>query len=99
MACGRACGRGRGGDPGPPTGTEPSRWGASRPRVETTEMNEHKTPPVGLFIGIAICIVFLALGVAAWVEGPRYGWSHETRIVVELCLLCALLLSIIFVKY
>ena len=62
-------------------------------------MNEHKTPPVGLFIGIAICIVFLALGVAAWVEGPRYGWSHETRIVVELCLLCALLLSIIFVKY
>jgi type VI secretion system protein ImpL len=62
-------------------------------------MNETKTQPVGLFIGIAIGIVFLAMGVAVWFEGPTYGWSRDTRIVVELCLLCALLLSIILVKY
>jgi type VI secretion system protein ImpL len=67
--------------------------------MQKIDMNEHKTPPVGLFIGIAICIIFVALGIAAWVEGARHGWSLEIRIVVELCLLSALLLSIIFVKY
>src|SRR5579864_8343903 len=62
-------------------------------------MNEHKTQPVGLFIGIAMGIVFLAVGVAVWVKGPQYGWSRDTRIIIELCLLSALLLSIMFVKY
>jgi type VI secretion system protein ImpL len=62
-------------------------------------MNESKTLPVGFFIGIAAAIVFLCLGIAVWVEGARYGWSRDTRIVIELCLLSALLLAILFAKY
>ena len=62
-------------------------------------MTEHKTKPVGLFIGIAIGTVFLALGIAVWFKGPQYGWSRDTRIIIELCLFSALLLSVIFVKY
>ncbi|SDG40874.1 ImcF-related family protein [Paraburkholderia phenazinium] len=62
-------------------------------------MNEHKPQPVAIFIGIAIAIVFLALGIAVWVEGPGQGWSRNTRIIIELSLLSALLLSLLFVKY
>ncbi|RQR67608.1 type VI secretion protein VasK [Burkholderia sp. Bp9126] len=61
--------------------------------------NENKTRPAGLYIGIAAAIVFLALGIAVWVEGPRYGWSRDTRIIIELSLLSALLLVILLVKY
>ncbi|TCW85562.1 type VI secretion protein VasK [Burkholderia sp. SRS-46] len=61
--------------------------------------NENKTRPAGLYIGIAATIVFLALGIAVWVEGPRYGWSRDTRIIIELSLSSALLLVILLVKY
>ncbi|MCX5545767.1 type VI secretion protein VasK, partial [Paraburkholderia sp. CNPSo 3076] len=61
--------------------------------------NDNKTRPAGLFIGIAAVIVFLALGIAVWVEGPRHGWSRDTRIIIELSLLSALLVVILLVKY
>ena len=61
--------------------------------------NEYRTRPAGLFIGIAAVIVFLALGIAVWVEGPRYGWSRETRIIIELSLFSAALLVILLVKF
>ncbi|MCC8392459.1 type VI secretion protein VasK [Paraburkholderia sp. MMS20-SJTR3] len=62
-------------------------------------MNEYKTRPAGLFIGIAAVIVFLALGIAVWAVGPRHGWSRETRIIIELALFSALLVIILLVKY
>lgn len=62
-------------------------------------MNEHKSEPVALFIGIGIGILFVALGLAVWMEGPARGWSFETRIIIELCLLSGLLLALLFVKY
>lgn len=62
-------------------------------------MNENKTLPAGLFIGIAIVIVFVALGTAIWVMGLRHGWSFDKRVIIELLLLSALLLSILLVKY
>ncbi|NIE55014.1 MULTISPECIES: ImcF-related family protein [unclassified Burkholderia] len=61
--------------------------------------NDNKTRPAGLFIGIAAVVVFLALGIAVWVEGPRYGWSRDTRIIVELSLCVAMLVVILLVKY
>lgn len=61
--------------------------------------NDTKTRPAGIFIGIAAAIVFLALGIAVWVEGPRYGWSSEIRIIIELFLFSVLLLVILLVKY
>jgi type VI secretion system protein ImpL len=62
-------------------------------------MNESKTQPVGLFIGIAAAIIFLSIGIAVWMEGARYGWSRDARIMIELGLLCALLLVVLFAKY
>jgi type VI secretion system protein ImpL len=62
-------------------------------------MNESKTQPVGLFIGIAAAIIFLSIGIAVWMEGARYGWSRDARIMIELGLLSALLLAILFAKY
>ncbi|KVV19880.1 type VI secretion protein VasK [Burkholderia multivorans] len=61
--------------------------------------NEHKTRPAGVFIGAAAVIVFFTLGIAVWVEGPRHGWSRDTRIIIELSLLSALLVVILLVKY
>ncbi|WP_345812096.1 ImcF-related family protein [Paraburkholderia sp. PREW-6R] len=61
--------------------------------------NDSKTQPAALFIGIAIVVVFLALGIAVWVEGPHYGWSRDTRIIIELSLSSALLVVILLVKY
>ncbi|MGF6853900.1 ImcF-related family protein [Paraburkholderia sp. CI3] len=61
--------------------------------------NEYRTRPAGLFIGIAAVIVFLALGIAVWVVGPRHGWSRDTRIIIELSLFSALLVAILLVKY
>ncbi|WP_175694555.1 ImcF-related family protein [Burkholderia ambifaria] len=63
------------------------------------DKNDNKTRPAGLFIGIAAVIVFLALGIAVWVEGPRYGWSRDTRIIVELLLCVAMLVVVLLVKY
>ncbi|MFM0226313.1 ImcF-related family protein [Paraburkholderia dipogonis] len=62
-------------------------------------MNEQKSPLVPIFVGIAIGIVFVALGIAVWVEGPGRGWSRDTRIIIELSLLSGLLVSVILVKY
>ncbi|WP_431823231.1 ImcF-related family protein [Burkholderia sp. F1] len=62
-------------------------------------MNDNKTKPAGLFIGIAAFIVFLALGIAVWMEGPRYGWSRDTRIIIELSLLSALLVVMLLIKH
>jgi type VI secretion system protein ImpL len=62
-------------------------------------MNESKTQPVGLFIGVAAAIIFLSIGIAVWVEGARYGWSRDARIMIELGLFSALLLAILFAKY
>lgn len=62
-------------------------------------MNEHKPQPTAIFIGIAVTIVFIALGIAVWFEGPRYGWSLDARIIIELSLLSGLLLSLLFIKY
>ncbi|AXF22848.1 type VI secretion protein VasK [Burkholderia pyrrocinia] len=61
--------------------------------------NENKTRPAGLFIGIAAVIVFLVLGIAVWVEGPRYGWSRDTLIIIELSLFSTLLVVILLVKF
>ncbi|MDN7425896.1 ImcF-related family protein [Burkholderia sp. AU45388] len=61
--------------------------------------NDTKTRPAGLFIGIAAAIVFLALGIAVLVEGPRHGWSLEIRIIIELILFSVLLVVILLVKY
>ncbi|CAM2174283.1 type VI secretion system protein ImpL [Burkholderia latens] len=61
--------------------------------------NEHKTRPAGLFIGAAAVIVFFVLGIAVWMEGPRHGWSRDTRIIIELSLLSTLLVVILLVKY
>ncbi|MBU7440084.1 ImcF-related family protein [Paraburkholderia fungorum] len=62
-------------------------------------MNESKPQPTAIFIGIAVAVVFIALGIAVWFEGPRYGWSRNTAIVIELSLLSGLLLSLLFIKY
>ena len=61
--------------------------------------NDNKTRPAGLFIGIATVIVFLALGIAVWVEGPRHEWSRDTRIIIELSLFSALLVVLLLVKH
>ncbi|VWC54365.1 ImcF-related family protein [Burkholderia lata] len=61
--------------------------------------SENKTRSAGFFIGIAAVIVFLALSLAVWVEGPRRAWSLETRIIAELSLACAFLLAIVAVKF
>ncbi|EDT43671.1 ImcF-related family protein [Burkholderia ambifaria] len=61
--------------------------------------NENKTRSAGFFIGVAAVIVFLALSVAVWVEGPRRGWSREILIIGQLALACALLLAIVAVKF
>ncbi|KAB0640108.1 type VI secretion protein VasK [Burkholderia stagnalis] len=61
--------------------------------------NDNKTRPAGLFIGVAAVIVFLALGIAVWVEGPRYEWSRDTRIIIELSLFSALLVVLLLVKH
>ncbi|MBR8299563.1 type VI secretion protein VasK [Burkholderia dolosa] len=61
--------------------------------------NDSRTRPAGLFIGIAAVIVFLALGIAVWMVGPRHGWSRDTRIIIELSLFSALLVIILLVKY
>ncbi|WP_175681881.1 ImcF-related family protein [Burkholderia cenocepacia] len=61
--------------------------------------NDTKTLPASLFIGIAAAIVFLALGIAVWVEGLRHGWSLEIRIIIELILFSVLLVVILLVKY
>ncbi|MGF6748536.1 type VI secretion system protein ImpL [Paraburkholderia sp. MM5482-R1] len=62
-------------------------------------MNEQKSEPVALFVGIGIGILFVAVGLAFWMEGPSRGWSLQTRIIIELCLLSGLLLALMFVKY
>ncbi|MGH8779860.1 ImcF-related family protein [Paraburkholderia sp.] len=62
-------------------------------------MNEPRSEPAALFIGIAIGILFVALGAAAWTEGSSRGWSFDTRIIIELCLLSGMLLALMFVKY
>ncbi|MGU7839180.1 ImcF-related family protein [Burkholderia sp. AW33-5] len=61
--------------------------------------NDNKTLRAGLFIGIAVVIIFLALGIAVWVKGTRYGWSRDTRIIAELSLFSVLLVVILLVKY
>ncbi|KVP46863.1 ImcF-related family protein [Burkholderia ubonensis] len=61
--------------------------------------NDNKTRPAGLFIGIAAFIVFLALGIAVWVEGPRHGWSRDTRIIIELSLFSVFLVVLLLVKH
>ncbi|MEK6421145.1 MAG: ImcF-related family protein [Burkholderia gladioli] len=63
------------------------------------DKNDNTTRPAGLFIGIAAVIVFIALGVAVWIDGPRRDWSRDTRIIIELSLLSALLVVILLVKY
>ncbi|MCA8016936.1 ImcF-related family protein [Burkholderia metallica] len=60
--------------------------------------NDNKTRPAGLFIGVAAVIVFLALGGAVWMEGPRHGWSRDTRIIIELSLAVGLLIVILLIK-
>ncbi|MBB5422291.1 type VI secretion system protein ImpL [Paraburkholderia sp. JPY158] len=62
-------------------------------------MSEHKSEPVALFIGIGICILFVALGLTVWLEGPAHGWTQETRIIIELCLLSGMLIALMLVKY
>ncbi|WP_184062867.1 ImcF-related family protein [Paraburkholderia sp. CI2] len=62
-------------------------------------MNEHKSEPVALFIGIGIFILFVALGLAVWIEGRARGWTYETRIIIELCLLSGMLIALILVKH
>ncbi|KVR17013.1 type VI secretion protein VasK [Burkholderia ubonensis] len=61
--------------------------------------NDNKTRPAGLFIGIAAFIVFLALGIAVWVEGPRHGWSRDTRIIIELSLFSVFLVVLLLAKH
>ncbi|KVS46784.1 ImcF-related family protein [Burkholderia ubonensis] len=61
--------------------------------------NDNKTRPAGLFIGIAAFIIFLALGIAVWVEGPRHGWSRDTRIIIELSLFSVFLIVLLLVKH
>ncbi|MEM5447584.1 ImcF-related family protein [Paraburkholderia guartelaensis] len=61
-------------------------------------MNDHKPRPAALFIGIAITILFVILGLATWFGGMEQGWSQNTRINIELALLSGLLLSLILVK-
>jgi type VI secretion system protein ImpL len=62
-------------------------------------MSKNNTQPAGLYIGMAAALVFICLGIAVWTEGARYGWSRDTRIIIELCLLSMLLLAMLFVKY
>ena len=62
-------------------------------------MNDHKSRPAALFIGIAITILFSILGLATWFGGMSQGWSQNTRITIELALLSGLLLCLIFVKF
>ncbi|SAK99518.1 ImcF-related family protein [Caballeronia ptereochthonis] len=61
--------------------------------------NNNKILPAGLFIGIAAFIVFLALGIAVWVAGPRQGWSRDTRIIIELVLFSTCLVVILALKF
>ncbi|MCA8031644.1 type VI secretion protein VasK [Burkholderia arboris] len=63
------------------------------------DKSENKTRSAGFFIGVAAVIVFLALSIAVWVEGPRRGWSREILIIGQLALACALLLAILAVKF
>ncbi|HDR8985034.1 MULTISPECIES: ImcF-related family protein [Burkholderia] len=65
----------------------------------SNDKNDNKTLPAGLFIGIAAFIVFLGLGIAVWVAGPRQGWSRDTRIIIELVLFSTWLVVILTLKF
>ncbi len=62
-------------------------------------MNEYKPQPTALFIGIAIGVIFVGLMVTAWIKGPNVGWTGDKRIIVELSLLSACLVLLLFVKF
>jgi len=62
-------------------------------------MKEHKAAPIALFFGVGIFIVFLAAALFVWLQGQSRGWSRDSRIMLELCLLSSLLLCLILVKY
>lgn len=62
-------------------------------------MKENKPASVALFIGVGIFIVFLAAALFVWFRGQSHGWSRDSRIMIELCLLSGLLLCLMLVKY
>jgi type VI secretion system protein ImpL len=62
-------------------------------------MKEHKAAPIALFFGVGIFVVFLAAALFVWFKGQSRGWSRDSRIMLELCLLSGLLLCLILVKY
>ncbi|CAB3769817.1 ImcF-related family protein [Paraburkholderia solisilvae] len=62
-------------------------------------MSKNNTQSASLYIGMAASLVFLCLGIAVWTEGARYGWSRDTKIIIELCLLSMLLLAMLFAQY
>jgi type VI secretion system protein ImpL len=62
-------------------------------------MKEHKAAPIALFFGVGIFVVFLAAALFVWLQGQSHGWSRDSRIMIELCLLSGLLLCLILVKY
>ncbi|VVE88363.1 type VI secretion protein VasK [Pandoraea bronchicola] len=62
-------------------------------------MNERKARPAGLFIGLAVAIIFLAFAIMLWIRGPHLGWSAEQRIIVELAVLSGFLVSMLLIKY
>jgi type VI secretion system protein ImpL len=62
-------------------------------------MKEHKAAPIALTIGVCISLVFLIAALFVWFKGHSHGWSRDSRIMIELCLLSGLLLCLILVKY
>ncbi len=62
-------------------------------------MKDHKPAAVALCIGVGIFIVFLAAALLVWFQGQSHGWSRDSRIMIELCLLSGLLLCLMLVKY
>jgi len=62
-------------------------------------MNDYKSRPAALLIGIALFILFSILGIAVWLGGREQGWSQNTRFIIELGLLSGFLLCLVFVKF
>ncbi|WP_432258827.1 ImcF-related family protein [Cupriavidus sp. TMH.W2] len=62
-------------------------------------MNEKKPLPVALYIGIAVSIVFLVVGMTVWFEGPDRGLSNDQRTIIALSLVAGLLVVLFLVKY
>ncbi|WP_416050824.1 ImcF-related family protein [Cupriavidus basilensis] len=70
-----------------------------RPRVPQAIMNEYKPQPVARYLCIAILILFVAVGLAVWFEGPGQGLSRQQVKLFEISLAIGCIVSLLLARY